>query len=131
MIGAALSGQNESNGQTKQDLVLNLLCLFWTPVHDNKRLSINSLKNKISTTINDNKEDSWLNDSVFTKKVAVMYFVKHLYSLLLTIGQNTISSDEYKEISKSIQELQKQGKSILDYKSFINGARNFIGSVLQ
>ena len=31
----------------------------------------------------------------------------------------------------AIQELQKQGKSILDYKSFINGARNFIGSVLQ
>lgn len=31
----------------------------------------------------------------------------------------------------AIRKLQRQGKNIMDYKSFMNGARNFLGTVLQ
>ena len=30
-----------------------------------------------------------------------------------------------------VSELQLQGKKAMDYKSFLNGARNFIGTVLR
>ena len=104
LIGAALSNQNESKNQPKQDLVLNLLWLFWTPVYDNTMLDIDPLLKSISNR----KQKSRLNDPAFTKKVAVMYFVKHLYSLLLTIGQEEIGSEYYQDISTAIQTLQQQ-----------------------
>ena len=31
----------------------------------------------------------------------------------------------------AIRKLQRQGKNVMDYKSFMNGARNFLGTVLQ
>jgi methionyl-tRNA formyltransferase len=31
----------------------------------------------------------------------------------------------------SVRKLQRQGKNAMDYKSFMNGARNFIGTVLE
>ena len=30
----------------------------------------------------------------------------------------------------AVKKLQRQGKNAMDYKSFMNGARNFIGTVL-
>ena len=31
----------------------------------------------------------------------------------------------------AVRALQRQGKNAMDYKSFMNGARNFIGTVLE
>ena len=31
----------------------------------------------------------------------------------------------------SVKKLQRQGKNAMDHKNFMNGARNFIGSVLE
>ena len=111
LIGVVLSGQNWSGKEVekqKQQLVINLLCLFWTPVYDYKMLDINMLKGKISPTTNNNKGESWLNDNSFAKNVAIMYFVKHLYSLLLEISQEKIGPEKYLNISDAIQELQRQ-----------------------
>ena len=31
----------------------------------------------------------------------------------------------------AVKKLQRQGKNAMDYKNFMNGARNFIGTVLE
>ena len=31
----------------------------------------------------------------------------------------------------AVKKLQRQGKNVMDYKSFMNGARNFVGTVLN
>ena len=77
--------------------VLNLLSLFWTPVKDENMIEIEEIDPK-----------NLISDKAFQKEITVMYFVKHLYSLLFTINQEKISLDEYRSISNSIQKLQEQ-----------------------
>ena len=76
--------------------------------------------------------------------IALRILEARLYSGQCQVDSQSVKPGSVLEFSKSdgiliktgkgilaVRKLQRQGKNAMDYKSFMNGARNFIGTVLE